>query len=327
MRRAPDWKDRAEYALARGAELGIGRLPERGAERLGQALGNLVRSPLGIRREVVRENLRRAFPTAAAEWIEETTRAAFAHLGRETVAMLRLAELSPAEILRRVEIDGEEELREASREGRGMILVTGHLGNWEVAAATAASLGFPIDAVMKRMRNPLLDARLDETRRRLGIGTIDMKDAPREVPGVLASGKALGLVADQDAGRRGLWVPFFGQLASTHRGPALFALRYGAPLLFARAARVPGAGYSIRVERLTPPGSGDLAADVLALTTAWTQRLEAAVRAAPEQYFWFHKRWKTRPAEEPQGAQSGITRADGLPGAPTESFDEARGSL
>jgi KDO2-lipid IV(A) lauroyltransferase len=111
----------------------------------------------------------------------------------------------------------------------------------------------------------------------------------------------VGIVGDQDARRSGIFVPFFGRLASTHRGPALFALRLGAPVFSCTARRLPGKDvrYEVRGERVEFERTGELDRDVSALTSELALRLEKEIRLAPEQYFWFHKRWKTQPLSAP----------------------------
>ncbi|HET7275850.1 MAG TPA: hypothetical protein VFI91_11850, partial [Longimicrobiaceae bacterium] len=205
--RKPTPKDRAEYGLARMLEGALAALPEPIAERAGLGLGSLIRSPLAIRRETVDQNLRRAFPDASDEWIARTTRATFRHLGREAVAMLRLSRLDPTAIIERTVVEGLDDVSAAMEEGKGAMFVTGHFGNWEIGAAAAAARGIPIDAVVKRQRNRLVDARLDAARKRLGVGTINMKKAPLQVPRMLRAGRAVGIVFDQDAGKAGISVP------------------------------------------------------------------------------------------------------------------------
>ena len=188
-----------------------------------------------------------------------------------------------------------------------MILATGHYGNWEIAAAAVAARGIPIAAIVRRQGNRLVDARLDGLRRRLGVETIYQSEAPSRVPRVLRRGGVVGIVGDQDARRSGLFVPFFGRPASTHRGPALFALKLRAPVFACVARRLPGGEVRYRVsgERVSPPRTGELDADVAALTAALAASLEAEIREAPEQYFWFHRRWKTKPPPEPAPAREG----------------------
>lgn len=289
---------RAEFALARSLERAVSALPERAADRFGAAVGRRIHS-LGIRRETVTENLRFAFPEATEEWIAGTRRAAYEHLGREAAAMLRLSKLDEQAVIERTTTSGWDELQDALSLGRGVLLVTGHYGNWEIAAATVASRGVPIAAIVRRQGNRLVDERLQQLRNNLGVETIYQGQAPARVPRILRSNGVVGIVGDQDARRSGVFVPFFNRLASTHRGPALFALRLGAPVFSCIARRLPGSDvrYEIIGRRVEYERTGDLDRDVLSLTTELAARLEKEVRVAPEQYFWFHKRWKTRPSE------------------------------
>ncbi len=314
----PTLAHRVEYVLARGLERAVSALPERAAAGLGTGAGKLVGGPLAIRRGVVEANLRIAYPDASDAWIRETARAAYRHLGREAAAILRLSRLDAAEVVRRTDTHGWEELLEARAEGKGVILATGHFGNWEIAAAAVAARGVPIAAIVKRMGNRLVDARLEALRRRLGVETIEMHQASRQVPRVLREGGIVGIVADQDARRSGVFVPFFGRPASTHRGTALFALRLGAPVFACTARRLPGdeVRYEVSGHRVPVHSTGDLEADVAGLTAQMAAALEADVRAAPEQYFWFHRRWKTRPPPEPSPSAEGIPGAGDGP-APT----------
>jgi len=287
---------RVEYALARSLETAVSVLPERAADSFGATIGRRIHD-LGIRRDTVDENLRIAFPDANNDWLEKTRLAAYEHLGREAAAMLRLSKLDEKAVVERTIAFGWDELKEALSLGRGVILVTGHYGNWEIAAAAVASRNVTIGAIVRRQGNRLVDERLQQLRRNLGVETIYQGQAPARVPRLLRSNGVVGIVGDQDARRSGIFVPFFGRPASTHRGPALFALRLGAPVFSCIARRLPGSEvrYEVRGERVEFERTGDLDHDVRALTSELALRLEKEIRLAPEQYFWFHKRWKTQP--------------------------------
>jgi Kdo2-lipid IVA lauroyltransferase/acyltransferase len=299
---------RIEYLLTRGVEAAVTALPRSASDRLGAAVGALVHVPLGIRRQVVLTNLRRAFPGATDAWIGRTARDAYRHLGRETAVTMRLAKLSPAEVIECTEMVGWQEFCSAVDAGRGVILMTGHFGNWEMGAAALAARGVRFTAVVQRQSNLLVDARLDANRHRLGVETIERGQASRLVPRALRAGRVVGLVSDQDAGTSGIWVPFFGVPSSTARGPALFALRHSTPVFTAAVTRIRGEPrYRVELEPVSVQRTGSLADDVQRLTAAFALRLEMAIRAAPEQYFWFHKRWKTPVPAEPIGSLPGTT--------------------
>ena len=290
---------RAEYALARTLEKTVSTLPENAADRLGRGVGAALHR-VGVRRDTVESNLRLAFPDKPDEWIQGTIEGAYAHLGREVAAMMRLSKLDSKAVVDRTVPTGWDELEEARSLGRGVLLVTGHYGNWEIAAAAVASRGVPIAAIVRRQGNRIVDERLQQLRRNLGVETIYQGQAPARVPRILRANGVVGIVGDQDARKSGVFVPFFGRPASTHRGPALFAMRLRAPVFSCIARRLPGdtIRYEVKGERVPFEPTGELDADVQALTAELAARLERQVRIAPEQYFWFHKRWKTRPPQD-----------------------------
>jgi Kdo2-lipid IVA lauroyltransferase/acyltransferase len=293
---------RLQHALFSGALRATRRVSDATAARIGAAIGRLGYAPFRIRRRVAEAHLRLAFPERDDAWIRRVARASFEHLGRETVALLRMSELSTDTLIARTTVDNLEAGDAAVRAGGGVVIVAGHLGNWELGAAMVAVRGYPIDAVVQRQRNPLFDAWIVAARHRLGVRVIERRDAPRQALRSLRNGRVVAFVADQNAGRHGVFVPFFGRLASTHRGPALMALRTGAPVMLAVPLRVGENRYRMTLEPIDVDRGGDPDEAVVRLTAAFTARLEAAIRRAPEQYLWQHRRWKTRPPEELQVA-------------------------
>lgn len=289
------FKHRVEYAAFRAGLAAADVFSDEQAGRAGAAMG-LAGYRLGIKRRVVEENLRTAFPDASEGRIADIAREAYAHLGRETMMMLRLSRTTREEILERTRISGEAPARRAYDEGRGIVIGAGHLGNWEIGAAAAAARGYAIDVIAKRAANPLFYGRIMAARRRLGIDVIDFLHAPRQMMRSLRAGRVVVFAADQHAGRSGLWVPFFGRAASTYRGPALMALRTGAPMFLSVPVRLPDRTYEVGLVPIDTTPTGDMEADVLRVTAEYTLRLEEAVRAYPGQYLWHHRRWRTPPA-------------------------------
>jgi Kdo2-lipid IVA lauroyltransferase/acyltransferase len=292
MRRSMKVRDLLEYAPARAAESLLSALPGPVGDRFGGVAGAAAWR-LGTRRDTVLRQIAEAFPERPPEWVTATASACYRHFGREIAAIARIGRFGGEPLLSgmqdgRVAVDLHREVTG----GGGAIIVTGHIGNWEAAGAFLAAAGLPMAAVVKRQRNPAFNERLVATRRRSGIEPIYMQDAHARIPRALSEGKTVALVADQDAGERGVFVPFLGRAASTFRGPARLALAQDVPLFFGAALRL-GAGYGAVLERIEPPGTGGDAE--LEFTRRWVSRLEVHVRRHPEQYFWFHRRWKTRP--------------------------------
>jgi KDO2-lipid IV(A) lauroyltransferase len=248
---------------------------------------------------VVELNLELAFPGQSPEWRDQVAAASYSHLGREAVATLRMAWMTPQEIVARTRIDGFEAFQGALAEGSGVILATGHLGNWEVGAACLAARGVPVDGVTKAMSNERFGQALADTRERLGYRNVDVSDAPRTVPRSLKEGRMVALLGDQNIRKGGVFVPFFGSPAATARGVATFALRTGAPVFLGVAVHEPGRPHRYRgiLERIPVEPTGDTEEDIRRITAAHTAALERLVREYPEQYFWQHKRWHTRPSD------------------------------
>jgi KDO2-lipid IV(A) lauroyltransferase len=293
---------RAEYYALRGALAGLDRLSWRRATAIGARLGRLGYAPLGIRRDVVERQVAAAFPEFDAARVRDVARASFESLGRTAVEAALLPSLGRQGVLDLFErVDGWELLEEARAEGRGVIIVTGHLGNWEIGGSYVAARGVPIDGIARGMANPLFDRYLTETRERLGMRIVHDADAVRRTPRALREGRAVAFLSDQGAlGLASTYVPFFGRLAKTPRGPAVFALRLGTPTLFAVAVRQPNGRFVLSFERVEIVDTGDRERDVDATVTRYTQALERWVRRAPEQYFWQHRRWKHQPAGTPE---------------------------
>lgn len=284
----------AQYYGIRGSVAALRRLSFERASAIGESIGTLGYRPLGIRRAVVERQVSAAFPGLTQPEVERIARASYASLGRTTIETTLLPTYSREQVLELVEsTEGWGHVDRALAEGRGLMIVTGHLGNWELGGSYLAARGIPLEAVARRMENPLFDAYLTETRRRIGMTVIHDADAVRRVPRAMREQHAVAFLVDQGAvGLASTWVPFFGRYAKTPRGPAVFALRLEAPLLFACALRQPSGRFVIHFEPVPVQRTGTLDADVDRIVASYTSTLERWVRRAPEQYFWQHRRWK-----------------------------------
>lgn len=293
----------AEYFGLRGAVALMKRLSLRRAGDVGEWIGRLGYSPFAVRRAVVERQIGAAFPGLAEPEVKRIARESYEHLGRTTIETALLPACSREEVLELVDyIEGWDVLERARAAGRGLMIVSGHLGNWELGGAYVAARGVALEAVARRMQNPLFDRYLTQTRARIGMSVIHDADAVRRVPRAMKEGHAVAFLIDQGAvGLASTWVPFFGRHAKTPRGPAVFALRLRTPLLFATAVRNSSGRFSLHFEELPVRRTDDLEADVDAIVAAYTSALERAVRRHPEQYFWHHRRWKhQRPGTPPE---------------------------
>lgn len=190
-----------------------------------------------------------------------------------------------------------EQLLQLMLSGRGAIMVTGHYGSFELIGHLIACLGFRMIAVMRPLDNEYLNRFLVETRRTHGLTLLDKKGATTDAEGLLGAGALLGFIGDQDAGRKGVFVDFFGQPASTYKSIALLAMSTRVPIVVGYARRQGDAPrYDLGVQRIIRPEEWEAVEDPLCwITQAYTTAIEDIVRAEPEQYLWIHRRWKSQP--------------------------------
>jgi KDO2-lipid IV(A) lauroyltransferase len=298
----PTLAHRAEYYTMRAAVRGLRALSWERACKFGEKLGALGYRPLGIRKRVVERQIAAAFPELTPEAVVKLARESYRHLGRSFIETALLDTLGKDGLQKLVEsVEGWEEIEDVMSKGRGAVLVTGHIGNWELAGSYVAARGIPLDAIVRGMANPLFDAYINHTREVMGMTVVHDSEAVRRTPRSLRGGRAVAFVADQGVlGLASTFVPFFGRPAKTPRGAAVFALRFDVPVVFVVALRKPNGRYRIIVERIEAPQTGDRDKDVDAIVARFTQHLEKWVRAVPAQYFWQHRRWKRQPPDTPR---------------------------
>ncbi len=295
-------------ALLRGVIAVFSRVPLRPAVTFAAAVGWLAWPLAGTTRRQILANLAVAFPEKSAAEREAIGRASLVHLARlaaEVVTLRswrhRLADhvsLAPG---------AEERLRAAVARGKGVLYVTGHLGNWELMAQRIAALQ-PTATIARSGNDPRLTELVGRIRAEGRVETLWREDpgTARAMLRCFKQGKLLGMLIDQDTRVQGVFVPFFGRPAFTPRGAADLALRFGVPVVVGWARRRdPSPGHVVEIVDMPyDPAPVDREAEVRRLTAACTARLEAAIRAAPEEWVWMHERWRTRPGEDAAGAQA-----------------------
>src|SRR5688572_26592746 len=298
----PTLAHHVEYYAMRATIAGLRAVSWEAACSIGAKLGALGYRPLGIRKRVVERQIAAAFPELRRAAVLKLARQSYEHLGRTFIETALLDSLGKDGLQRLVEtVEGWEEIEDVMSKGKGAVLVTGHIGNWELAGAYVAARGVPLDAIVRGMANPLFDAFLNHTREAMGMTIVHDSEAVRRTPRSLRGGRAVAFVADQGVlGLASTFVPFFGRPAKTPRGAAVFALRFEVPVIFVVALRQPNGRYRIVVERVEAPVTGDRDRDVDAIVARFTQHLEKWVRAVPAQYFWQHRRWKRQPPDTPR---------------------------
>ena len=300
-RKKPTLAHRAEYYAMRGI-LGVLRTMSWDAAcKFGARLGVLGYRPLNIRKRVVEKQIGAAFPNLDRQQVKALARQSYAHLGRTFVESALFDTIGKQGVLDIVdEVHGWDHVDKEIAQGKGIVFVTGHHGNWELAGAYVAARDVPVDAIARGMANPLTDDYVTRVREATGMVIVHDADAVRRAPRSLRAGRGVAFIADQGVlGLASTFVPFFGRPAKTPRGAAVFALRFEVPVIFVVALRKPSGKFRVIVERIEPKRTGDMDQDVDRIVAEFTARLEHWVREEPAQYFWQHRRWRRQPPDTP----------------------------
>ncbi|MHB8879764.1 MAG: lysophospholipid acyltransferase family protein [Myxococcaceae bacterium] len=284
------------YVAVRSALAIVGILPARFASACGAFFGGLAFLVAGGERRKALSSLERAFPELPPAARRDLARSMFRHLGRCAFELGCIRQLDTS-------IEAWVEWPEADRlvlqsalaRGKGVVFVSGHVGNWELLARRVALAGFPCQTIAKETTDPRLTALIERFRSSARLKSIwrGQGGAAKQMLRALRAGEVLGLLIDQDTRVQSLFVPFFGHPASTPRAAADLAGRTGAAVVLGFCQRLNGR-YRISMQEVPPPQTADRELFSQELTARLTLGIEQAIRAAPEQWVWMHQRWKTR---------------------------------
>ena len=296
--------EKIEYVLARLFAAGATSFHVEQSQRTARAIGWGFDRFDAKHRERARHNLRLAFP----EWSEarvsrcalESTQHLF-ELAFETLHTPRV--LTADSWPDHVDLHGLGPAIDILNSNRPKIMLTGHLGNWEVLGYLLAMLGYDTDTIARPLDNKLINDWLLGIREKKGMRILTKYDATDKMVGVLERGGALGFTADQNAGPKGIFVPFFGRLASAYKSIGLLAMAHDSPII---------CGYAHRLDRrfrfelgttdiILPEDWADRRDPLYYITARYTRAFEAMVRMRPSQFLWSHRRWKSRPRHERLG--------------------------
>jgi Kdo2-lipid IVA lauroyltransferase/acyltransferase len=300
-------RDWCQYALLRIVTMTLHAWPVGVSLSAARFVGDLFYTfDLRHRRRTL-HNLRRSFPEKSDRELRR--------LGRESMRQLFRLGVETMWTPRLIKIDtftshirlGEfrKTLDLMLNNHRGLIMLTGHYGNWEVLGYTLATLGFQTVSVARPLGNPYISDYVFGIRERQGQKIIAKKGATPEVVETLGRGGFVGIVADQNAGPKGVFVDFFGRKASTYKSIGLLAMEFGVPIVVGYARRIPGDRFEFEVgtqDVIQPADWQHVDDPLLYITQRYTRAIEDMVRAEPGQYLWAHRRWKTRPKGEPPEA-------------------------
>ena len=276
-------------------------LPVPVAAWIGRRLGDLGYGVLARRRRLAARNLAGAFPELTPAAHRAIARRSFQHLGVLFMEGCFVLKRPLEQVTAQIRLEGLEHLRAVmDAHGRALVL-TAHLGNWELLSLAPALTGYPLTVVARALDSAALEAWADRLRRTAGVEVVDKRAALRPILAALRGGRLVGVLLDQNAARHeGVFGPFFGREASTSKAVAVLALRTRTPVIPAFTRRVRPGHHEIRIHPPLPfPPEKDADA-IHTLTASCTRSIEQAIRATPDQWLWSHDRWRTRPPSEPR---------------------------
>ena len=294
-------RERAEFAVVWVVVYVVRLLPRGLARAVGSAIGAIAFRALGRLRRVGLRNLELAFPEMTAQEREAILRSEYRNLGFLLAEFCKMPDYTTATASQFIRYEGLENYLRARERGTGVLVLTGHLGAWELSSFYHSLMGMPMGMVIRRLDNPLVDAFVNRIRCLHGNRVIHKDDFARGLIASMRAGETVGILMDTNmTPPQGVFVPFFGVLACTASGMARIAAKTGARvvpgfLLWEESERK----YVLHFgEELPVVHTGDSEQDALDNTAAFTAAIEGYVRQYPEQWLWMHRRWKTRPAGE-----------------------------
>ena len=301
-----DFLDRLVYLALRVVNMAVHSWGIGVASELAKFTGAIMYALDKKHRDRALGNLRRSFPEmseARLRWMAKRSMQALCLLAIEVLFTTRLIRV---DTFRRFIVLGprfREVLNLLLKRDQGVIMLTGHYGNWEILGYVLATLGFPTVSVARPLDNPYVSEFVFGVRERTGQRIIAKKGATEEIVDVLDKHGVVGFIADQNAGPKGIFVDFFGRKASTYKSIALLAMQYEVPVVIGYARRIhDDFRFEVGCQDIIYPADWKDERDPLRyITQRYTRAIEDFVRKDPGQYLWVHRRWKTRPkGEEPE---------------------------
>ena len=284
---------RFESAMATSVRRIVPFVPMTAVRAFGRTVGLLAYAADSRRRRTALENLEYAFPGRSEQARRALVRAMFAHFGALLFELIKFGSYSREQMLAASEVEGEERLRQAQAQGRGILIFTGHFGYWELLAMAHALRMAPMTVLARPLDNPYLHAALEDIRTSTGNAVIYRQGAVRRILRSLAGGGIVGVLIDQHLhSTDAVVVEFFRRPAATTSALAALALRTGAPVIPVFALPLPHGRYRFIYEHPVDPPSADTPDAVREFTQRCTDVLEMYVRRHPELWMWMHRRWR-----------------------------------
>ena len=269
-------------------------LPRRASLRLGSGFGWLFYALHGRRRQLALDNLRAAFPSRTEDECLAILRGTFRHFGRHVVELIKFDAMNADEIMRLVEIEGEERVQQALAHGTGVMYCGSHFGYWELQLLVHSLRHTPVVVVARTLDNPLLERIIERIRARVGTRVVPRQGAVRGLLKALLKRESVVMMVDQHIqDRSAVTIDFFNRPASTTSALAVLALRTGAPIIPVFALPLPDGRYRMIYEAPIEPPAADDPDPIRTYTQRCTDLLEMYVRRYPELWLWMHRRWRT----------------------------------
>ncbi len=293
-----------QYLGARLAVMGLTCFDVNANLRTAAWVGRLMHRFDARHRQRARESIARCFPEMTDAQVDDLVLKSFEHFVQLLIEVIHTPRMLHGESwYRHVRYQNIAPVIELLNANKPVLLLTGHLGNWEVLGYVMALLGFPVHAIARPLDNPLLNDWLLGIREQTGMSIITKWNATDRMVELLNAGQPLGFIADQNAGDKGIFVPFFGRLASTYKSIGLLAMNQNAPIACGCAQRI-GDGYNYQLvtqDIIYPHEWAEQPDPLYYITARYIRAIEMMIRRDPAQYLWMHRRWKSRPRHERLG--------------------------
>lgn len=289
-------KHTLEYWMVRGFIRLFASISWSTALRFGYYLGIIAFYFIPIRRKVALRNLRSVFPQKSSKELRQIAKRTYCNFGMTIAEYMMQPRWTLELVASQLEFVNKHIFAQARQAGRGALCLSGHFGNWELMGSGIEALGYPISGIVKPQKNTRVDQLLNANRQAARLRIIPLGMAVRGVLKALHRNEFVAILADQDAHDEGIFVNFLGRPSSTAPGPAVFALKSGAQIIFGAVVRQRNGKHKAFIEKIERPGSDDLSPEnIRAITQAYARTLEKYVLKYPDHWFWMHKRWKTQP--------------------------------
>ncbi len=299
MKKNKTFRHHIEYYALKITMTFLHLFPINFSKKIGLMLAEIAFIFVPVRKKHIINSLKESFPEKSEKEILKIAKDVYRQFVITFVEIIYFPKMSSEELKNFVNFENIYLVENALKNGKGAVMLSAHYGNWELLAISFAQR-YPLSVIVARQENPHVDKMIDDIRSSKGYNTIYKDKAPMGVMKALRRNEFVAILADQDAGGQGVFVPFFGRPASTAKGPAVFALRAGCPIIASFCIRMPDGRYTARFEEIPVPKGNDIEENVKIIMTKYSELLEKNTRQHPSYWFWFHRRWKTKqmPVEE-----------------------------